>query len=137
MGVTLGLSIYHRNGHSAVSGIRAAHQRTEKPMVQSDSRKACRGRQYRAHEYKKLFDQFGMAPLISCWGSCYDNVPYRKPLKIAKMNIHHWRFKACAEAIQVITEYIVYWRQHEQARFGYLFPVVFGRQFYGSSRLEA
>ncbi|MBL0039253.1 MAG: hypothetical protein WAU04_08435 [Candidatus Nitrotoga sp.] len=24
------------------------------------------------------------------------------------MNIHHWRFKACAEAIQVIKEYTVF-----------------------------
>lgn len=88
--------------------IRAAHQRTERPMVQIDSRKACRGSQYRVHKYRKLFDQFGMAPLMSRWRSCYDNAPHGKPLRIAKINIHHWRFKACAEAIQVIIEYIVF-----------------------------
>jgi putative transposase len=46
--------------------------------------------------------------------------------------VHHRRFKTHAEAIQAITEYIeiFYRRQPRQARFGYLSPVAFERQFY-------
>ena len=41
-------------------------------------------------------------------GELLRQAPHRKPLRIAKMNIHHGCFKACAEVIQVIKEYIVF-----------------------------
>ncbi len=53
-----------------------------RPMVQSDSR----GSQYRAQEYRKLLDQFGMASSMSRRENCYDNALHEKPLGIAQMN---------------------------------------------------
>ena len=92
-----------------------------------------RGSQYCAHEYGKLFDQFGMVTSTSRRGNCYGNIPMESLGNCSKMN---WCItgvsKTRAEAIQAITEYIeiFYRRQRKQARFGYLSPVAFERQFY-------
>lgn len=98
-----------------------------------------RGSQYCAHEYRNLLDQFGMVPSMSRQGNCYDNAPIESFWGLLKNElVHHWRFKTRAEAIQAITEYIeiLYRRQHNQARLGYLSPVTYERHFY-ENRLAA
>jgi putative transposase len=94
-----------------------------------------RGRQYCAHEYRKLMDQFKMRPSMSKKGNCYDNAPMESFWGTLKNElIHHRRYKTREEAIREITEYIevFYNRQRRQARLGYLSPAVYERQFYAS-----
>ena len=66
-----------------------------------------RGSQYCAHEYRKLFDQFGVVTSVLCRGNCYGNIPHGKFLgDCSKMN---WCItgvsRTRAEAIQAITDY--------------------------------
>jgi len=92
-----------------------------------------RGRQYCAHEYRKLVDQFRMRVSMSRKGNCYDNAPMESFWGTLKNElIHHRRYKTREEAIREITEYIevFYNRQRRQARLGYLSPAVYERQFY-------
>jgi putative transposase len=92
-----------------------------------------RGRQYCAHEYQRLMDQFKMRASMSRKGDCYDNAPMESFWGTLKNElIHHRRYKTRAEAIREITEYIevFYNRQRRQARLGYLSPAVYERQFY-------
>jgi len=92
-----------------------------------------RGRQYCAHEYRKLMDQFKMIPSMSRKGDCYDNAPMESFWGTLKNElIHHRRYKTREQAILEITEYIevFYNRQRRQARLGYLSPAVYERQFY-------
>jgi transposase InsO family protein len=92
-----------------------------------------RGRQYCAHEYRRLMDQFKMRASMSRKGDCYDNAPMESFWGTLKNElIHHRRYKTRAEAIREITEYIevFYNRQRRQARLGYLSPAVYERQFY-------
>jgi len=92
-----------------------------------------RGRQYCAHEYRKLVDQFRMRVSMSRRGNCYDNAPMESFWGTLKNElIHHRRYKTREEAIREITEYIevFYNRQRRQARLGYLSPAVYERQFY-------
>jgi len=92
-----------------------------------------RGRQYCAHEYRKLLDQFRMRVSMSRKGDCYDNAPMESFWGTLKNElIHHRRYKTREEAIREITEYIevFYNRQRRQARLGYLSPAVYERQFY-------
>ena len=92
-----------------------------------------RGRQYCAHEYRKLMDQFKMRPSMSGKGDCYDNAPMESFFGTLKNElIHHRRYKTREQAILEITEYIevFYNRQRRQARLGYLSPAVYERQFY-------
>jgi transposase InsO family protein len=92
-----------------------------------------RGRQYCAHEYRKLMDQFKMRASMSRKGDCYDNAPMESFWGTLKNElIHHRRYKTREEAIREITEYIevFYNRQRRQARLGYLSPAVYERQFY-------
>jgi transposase InsO family protein len=92
-----------------------------------------RGRQYCAHEYRKLVDQFKMRASMSRKGDCYDNAPMESFWGTLKNElVHHRRYKTRQEAIQEITEYIevFYNRQRRQARLGYVSPAVYERQFY-------
>jgi transposase InsO family protein len=92
-----------------------------------------RGRQYCAHEYRRLMDQFKMRASMSRKGDCYDNAPMESFWGTLKNElIHHRRYKTREQAIGEITEYIevFYNRQRRQARLGYLSPVVYERQFY-------
>jgi putative transposase len=92
-----------------------------------------RGRQYCAHEYQKLMDQFKMRPSMSKKGDCYDNAPMESFWGTLKNElVHHSRYKTREQAIREITEYIevFYNRQRRQARLGYLSPAVYERQFY-------
>ncbi len=92
-----------------------------------------RGRQYCAHEYRKLMDQFKMRPSMSRKGDCYDNAPMESFWGTLKNElIHHRRYKTREQAIGEITEYIevFYNRQRRQARLGYLSPAVYERKFY-------
>jgi len=92
-----------------------------------------RGRQYCAHEYRKLMDQFKMRPSMSRKGDCYDNAPMESFWGTLKNElIHHCRYKTREQAIREITEYIevFYNRQRRQARLGYLSPAVYEQQFY-------
>jgi transposase InsO family protein len=92
-----------------------------------------RGRQYCAHEYRKLMDQFKMRASMSRKGDCYDNAPMESFWGTLKNElIHHRRYKTREQAIREITEYIevFYNRQRRQARLGYLSPAVYERQFY-------
>jgi transposase InsO family protein len=92
-----------------------------------------RGRQYCAHEYRKLLDQFRMRVSMSRKGDCYDNAPMESFWGTLKNElIHHRRYKTREQAIREITEYIevFYNRQRRQARLGYLSPAVYERQFY-------
>ena len=92
-----------------------------------------RGRQYCAHEYRKLMDQFKMRPSMSRKGDCYDDTPTESFWGTLKNElIDHCRYKTREQAIQEITEYIevFYNRQRRQARLGYLSPAVYERQFY-------
>jgi transposase InsO family protein len=92
-----------------------------------------RGRQYCAHEYRKLMDQFKMRPSMSRKGDCYDNAPMESFWGTLKNElVHHFRYKTREQAIREITEYIevFYNRQRRQARLGYLSPAVYERQFY-------
>ena len=92
-----------------------------------------RGRQYCAHEYRKLMDQFKMRASMSRKGDCYDNAPMESFWGTLKNElIHHRRYKTREEAIREITEYIevFYNRQRRQARLGYLSPAIYERQFY-------
>jgi putative transposase len=92
-----------------------------------------RGRQYCAHEYRRLVDQFKMRASMSRKGDCYDNAPMESFWGTLKSeHVHHRRYKIREEAIREITEYIevFYNRQRRQARLGYLSPAVYERQFY-------
>jgi len=92
-----------------------------------------RGRQYCAHEYRRLVDQFNMKASMSRKGDCYDNAPMESFWGTLKNElVHHSRYKTREQAIQEITEYIevFYNRQRRQARLGYLSPAVYERQFY-------
>lgn len=98
-----------------------------------------RGSRYRAYEYRKILDQFGMVASMSRRGNCYDNAPMESFWGLLKNElVHHRRFRTRSEAIQAITEYIeiFYKRQRKQARLGYLSPIAFERQFY-EKRLAA
>jgi len=84
-----------------------------------------RGRQYCAHEYRKLVDQFRMRVSMSRRGNCYDNAPMESFWGTLKNElIHHRRYKTREEAIREITEYIevFYNRQRRQARLGVPIP---------------
>ena len=92
-----------------------------------------RGRQYCAHEYRKLMDQFKMRVSMSRKGDCYDNAPMESFWGTLKNElVHHRRFKTREQAIREITEHIevFYNRQRRQARLGYLSPAIYERQFY-------
>ena len=92
-----------------------------------------RGRQYCAHEYRKLMDQFKMEASMSRKGDCYDNAPMESFWGTLKNElVHHRHYKTREQAIREITEYIevFYNRQRRQARLGYLSPAVYERQFY-------
>ena len=92
-----------------------------------------RGRQYCAHEYRKLVDQFKMRASMSRRGNCYDNAPMESFWGTLKNElVHHRRYKTREEAIREITEYIevFYNRQRRQARLRYLSPAVYERQFH-------
>jgi len=92
-----------------------------------------RGRQYCAHEYQRLMDQFKMRASMSRKGDCYDNAPMESFWGTLKNElIHHRRYKTREQAIREITEYIevFYNRQRRQARLRYLSPAVYERQFY-------
>jgi transposase InsO family protein len=92
-----------------------------------------RGRQYCAHEYQRLMEQFKMRASMSRKGDCYDNAPMESFWGTLKNElIHHCRYKTREQAIREITEYIevFYNRQRRQARLGYLSPAVYERQFY-------
>ena len=92
-----------------------------------------RGRQYCAHEYRKLMDQFKMRASMSRRGNCYDNAPMESFWGTLKNElVHHRRYKTREEAIREITEYIevFYNRQRRQARLRYLSPAVYERQFH-------
>ena len=92
-----------------------------------------RGRQYCAHEYRKLMEQFKMRVSMSRKGDCYDNAPMESFWGTLKNElIHHRRYKTREQAIREITEYIevFYNRQRRQARLGYVSPAVYERQFY-------
>jgi putative transposase len=94
-----------------------------------------RGRQYCAHEYRKLMEQFKMRPSMSRKGDCYDNAPMESFWGTLKNElIHHRRYKTREQAIREITEYIevFYNRQRRQARLGYLSPAIYERQFYAT-----
>ncbi len=91
------------------------------------------GRQYCAHEYRKLMDQFKMRASMSRKGDCYDNAPMESFWGTLKNElIHHRRYKTREEVIREITEFIevFYNRQRRQARLGYLSPAIYERQFY-------
>ncbi|MDP1638745.1 MAG: hypothetical protein Q8K74_07350 [Candidatus Nitrotoga sp.] len=66
--------------------IRAARQRTREPWFKATPGRLVGVASIAAHEYRKLFDQFGMAPSMSRRENCYDNALHEKPLGIAKMN---------------------------------------------------
>jgi len=52
-----------------------------------------RGRQYCAHEYRKLMDQFKMRLSMSRKGDCYDNAPMESFWGTLKNElIHHCRY---------------------------------------------
>ncbi len=90
-----------------------------------------RGRQYCAHEYRKLMDQFKMRASMSRRGNCYDNAPMESFWGTLKNElVHHRRYETREEAIREITEYIevFYNRQRRQARLRYLSPAVYERQ---------
>jgi transposase InsO family protein len=92
-----------------------------------------RGRQYCAHEYRRLVDHFKMRASMSRKGDCYDNAPMESFWGTLKSElIHHCHYKTREQAIREITEYIevFYNRQRRQARLGYLSPAVYERQFY-------
>jgi transposase InsO family protein len=92
-----------------------------------------RGRQYCAHEYRKLMEQFKMRVSMSRKGDCYDNAPMESFWGTLKNElIHHRRYKTREQAIREITEYIevFYNRQRRQARLGYVSPAVYEQQFY-------
>lgn len=92
-----------------------------------------RGRQYCAHEYRRLMDQFKMRASMSRKGDCYDNAPMESFWGTLKNElIHHRRYQTREQAIREITEYIevFYNRQRRQARLGYLSPAIYERQFY-------
>jgi putative transposase len=92
-----------------------------------------RGRQYCAHEYQRLMEQFKMRASMSRKGDCYDNAPMESFWGTLKNElINHCRYKTREQAIREITEYIevFYNRQRRQARLGYLSPAVYERQFY-------
>ena len=92
-----------------------------------------RGRQYCAHEYRQLMDQFKMEASMSRKGDCYDNAPMESFWGTLKNElVHHRRYKTREQAIREITEYIevFYNRQRRQARLGYLSPAIYERQFY-------
>jgi len=92
-----------------------------------------RGRQYCAHEYRNLMDQFKMRASMSRKGDCYDNAPMESFWGTLKNElIHHRRYETREQAIREITEYIevFYNRQRRQARLGYLSPAIYERQFY-------
>ena len=92
-----------------------------------------RGRQYCAHEYRKLTDQFKMRLSMSRKGNCYDNAPMESSWGTLKNElIYHCHYKTRGQAIREITEYIevFYNRQRRQVRLGYLSPAVYERQFY-------
>ena len=92
-----------------------------------------RGRQYCAHEDRKLMDQFKMRVSMSRKGDCYDNAPMESFWGTLKNElIHHRRYETREQAIREITEYIevFYNRQRRQARLGYLSPAIYERQFY-------
>jgi putative transposase len=92
-----------------------------------------RGRQYCAHEYRQLMDQFKMEASMSRKGDCYDNAPMESFWGTLKNElVHHRRYKTREEAIREITEYIevFYNRQRRQARLGYLSSAIYERQFY-------
>ena len=94
-----------------------------------------RGRQYCAHEYRRLMDQFKMRASMSRKGDCYDNAPMESFWGTLKNElVHHRRYKTREQAIREITEYIevFYNRQRRQARLGYLSPAIYERQFYAS-----
>ena len=92
-----------------------------------------RGRQYCAHAYRRLVDQFNMRASMSRKGDCYDNAPMESFWGTLKNElVHHRRYKTREQAIREITEYIevFYNRQRRQARLGYLSPAIYERQFY-------
>ena len=92
-----------------------------------------RGRQYCAHEYRRLMDQFKMRTSMSRKGDCYDNAPMESFWGTLKNElVHHRRYQTREQAIREITEYIevFYNRQRRQARLGYLSPAIYERQFY-------
>jgi transposase InsO family protein len=92
-----------------------------------------RGRQYCAHEYRRLIDQFKMRASMSRKGDCYDNAPMESFWGTLKSElVHHSHYKTREEAIREITEYIevFYNRQRRQARLGYLSPANYEQEFY-------
>src|SRR5208337_1786422 len=65
-----------------------------------------RGRQYCAHEYQKLMDQFKMRPSMSRKGNCYDNAPMESFWGTLKNElIYHCRYETRERAIREIAEY--------------------------------
>jgi transposase InsO family protein len=66
-------------------------------------------------------------------GNCYDNAPMESFWGTMKNElINHHRYATREEVCRDITEYIevFYNRQRRQARFGYLSPAAYERQFY-------
>ena len=94
-----------------------------------------RGSQYCAHDYQKLWKQFGMIASMSGKGDCYDNAPMESFWGILKTELaYHRKFKTRQQAIQEITEYIeiFYNRQRKQERLGYLSPAEFTQRYYAN-----
>jgi putative transposase len=82
-----------------------------------------RGRQYCAHDYRRLLDQFGMKASMSRKGNCYDNAPIEIFWSTLKNElVHHRRFVARWQAKDEVTQYIeiFYNRQRTQAGLGYV-----------------
>jgi putative transposase len=92
-----------------------------------------RGRQYCAHDYRRLLDQFGMKASMSRKGNCYDNAPIEIFCGTLKNElVHHRRFVTRRQAKDEVTQYmeIFYNRQRAQARLGCVPPVRFTQQYY-------